>query len=91
MSEIRWTKADGSNRITFEYAEDLSESIETSVEGGVPVIHANRAGLTFLAKVFGKMATGPHTPGFHVHLGRNLDADAPEMLRIILTESPKQG
>jgi hypothetical protein len=86
MPELRWKTADRENQITFEYSDDISEKVVVRVEEGVPGLYGNVAGLTFVAKVLAKMAAGPHVPGFHVHLGQNLDPDAPEMLRIILTE-----
>ena len=86
MPQISWKNEDLSDRITFEYSEDVSERIDVNVENGVPVVYANRTGLVFLAKVFAKMASDQHSEGFHVHLGKNLDPDEGEMLRIVRTE-----
>jgi len=73
--------------ISFDYDEAVDERMSVLVENGMPVIYANRATLVFLAKAFIKMALCSYPAGFHVHLNQDLDAEKPEVLRVILDET----
>jgi hypothetical protein len=72
------------NHITFDYSPEADEELDTAVEYGVPTLYANRPALLSLAKMFIKMALGDYRDGFHVHLNKDLNADEPERLIVML-------
>ena len=72
------------NRITFEYSPEADEKLDTLIENGVPILYLNRSGMITLAKILIKMAMGPYDDGFHVHLSKNLNADLPDRLTVML-------
>lgn len=72
------------NRITFEYSPDADEKLDTLIENGVPILYLNRPGMITLAKILIKMAMGPYNDGFHVHLNKDLNADLPNRLTVML-------
>ena len=73
--------------IAFEC--DGSERLQTSTEGGVPFVFANRAGMLALAKLLVKLSMGEYKQGFHVHLRPDFSDDAAQsdVLTILLDES----
>jgi hypothetical protein len=75
------------NHITFDYSPEGDEEIDTLVENGVPILYANRPALLTLAKLFIKMAIGSYEEGFHVHLRKDLNADEPDRLIVMLHSS----
>jgi hypothetical protein len=74
------------NRITFEYSPEADEKLDTLIENGVPILYLNRPGMITLAKTLIKMALGPYGEGFHVHLHKDLNADLPDRLTVMLHE-----
>ncbi|SPF37628.1 hypothetical protein SBA4_2030002 [Candidatus Sulfopaludibacter sp. SbA4] len=75
------------NHITFEYSPEADEDLDTLVENGVPVLYANQTALLSLARLFIKMALGEYKDGFHVHLRKDLNADEPDRLIVMLHSS----
>jgi hypothetical protein len=75
------------NHITFDYAPDEDEVLEVVAENGNPILYLNRSGLLTLAKLLVKMSLGPYTNGFHIHLNGNFNADEPESLTAMLTDT----
>jgi hypothetical protein len=73
------------NRITFDYSPKADERMNTSVENGVPFIYLNRSAMITLAKTLIKVANGPYSEGFHVHLHKDFNADEPERLVVLLS------
>jgi len=76
---------DGNNRISFEYSPEADEKLASSVVNGVPFIYLNRSGMITLARILIKMANGSYSEGFHVHLRKDFNADAPESLVLLLS------
>jgi len=76
---------DGKNRITFEYSPEGDERMDASVENGIPFLYLNRSAMLTLAKTLIKVATGIYSEGFHVHLNKDLKADEPERLVVLLS------
>jgi hypothetical protein len=72
------------NRITFEYSPEADEKLDTQVENNVPILSLNRPAMITLAKTLIKMALGPYDNGFHVHLRKDLNADLPDRLIVML-------
>jgi hypothetical protein len=72
------------NRITFEYSPEADEKLDTQVENNVPILSLNRPAMITLAKTLIKMALGPYDDGFHVHLRKDLNADLPDRLIVML-------
>jgi hypothetical protein len=82
---------------TFEYDEERSdtlsyqvsleedEMLDSSVESGVPFVYLNRSAMVTLAKILIKMATGSYRDGFHVHLHKDFNSDAPESVVLLLS------
>jgi hypothetical protein len=79
------------NRITFDYSPEADEQLDSAVENGVPIVYANRSALLTLAKLFIKMAKGPYSDGFHIHLRKDLDADEGERLIVMLHQSAENA
>lgn len=77
---------DKKNRITFEYSAEADEKLDTLVENGVPILYLNRSGMITVAKTLIKMAFGPYDDGFHVHLTKDLNAELPDRLTVMLHE-----
>jgi len=77
------------NRLTYECSLDESEQLETSVGNGVPFIYLNRSAMLTMAKILIKMANGAYSNGFHLHLHKDFNPDAPDAL-VLLTSSEKQ-
>ena len=75
------------NHITFDYSPEADEELDTLVENGVPILAANRPALLSLAKAFIKMALGDYQEGFHIHLRKDLNADEPDRLIVVLHSS----
>lgn len=71
------------------YECEGAERLRTSVEGGVPLIFANRAGMLVLAKLLVKLSMGEYRQGFHIHLRSDFGDDAaqPDALTILLDEA----
>jgi hypothetical protein len=84
--EFEFEDTSSENRISFEYDSEFEEKISVLCENEIPVIYANRQALLFLAKTFIKMALGGYSIGFHIHFSQDLDADQPEVMRIILSD-----
>jgi hypothetical protein len=82
---------DTANRISFDYSPEADEKLDTLVENGVPILYLNRPGMITLAKVLIKMAMGPYDDGFHVHLSKDLNADLPNRLTVMLHQSQGSG
>ena len=76
---------DGKNRITFNYSPEGDEKMDTSVENGIPFLYLNRSAMLTLAKTLIKVATGTYSEGFHMHLNKDLNADEPERLVVLLS------
>lgn len=72
------------NRITYEYSPEADEKLDSLVENGVPIVYLNRSAMLMLAKTLIKMALGSYTVGFHVHLSKDLNADLPDRLTVML-------
>ena len=70
------------NHIAFDYDEAGREELDVSVEDGTAAVFANREGMITLAKLLLKIAYGSYTEGFHVHLRKDLNADAQEVLTL---------
>jgi hypothetical protein len=78
------------NRLTYEYSSEEDERLETSVENGVPFLYMNRTAMIALAKLLIKMAIGSYSEGFHLHLHKDFNADAPETLVLLLSASDQR-
>ena len=78
---------DSPKSISFECEGD--EQLRTTVEGGVPFVFANRAGMLALAKLLIKLSLGTYRDGFHVHLRADFSGDGaePDVLTVLLNES----
>lgn len=76
------------NQINFEYSPEADEQLDALIENGVPILYLNRSAMITLAKTLIKIALGPYDIGFHVHLTKDLDADFPDRLVVMLQESP---
>ena len=72
------------NRLTFEYSPDADERLDMNVQAGIPCLLLNRSAMITLAQTVIKFAHGAFTDGFHVHLQKDINADAPERLTIFL-------
>jgi hypothetical protein len=84
--EFEFEDESATNSISLdEYDDSLEEIIDVSIESNVAVIYANSSALLYLAKIFLKMALCKYSKGFHIHLTKNLDAEEPEILRVILS------
>ena len=77
------------NHITFDYSPEADEELDALVENSVPILYANRPALLSLAKAFIKMALGDYQEGFHIHLRKDLNADEPDRLIVVLHSSGK--
>jgi hypothetical protein len=75
------------NHITLDYSPEADEELDTRVENGVPILYANRPALLSVAKAFIKMALGEYGEGFHIHLRKDLNADEPDRLIVMLHSS----
>jgi hypothetical protein len=86
-------KVDETNSITIDYSPEGDDTIETSIENGIPFLYLNRLGMITLARILIKMATGDHQEGFHVHLRKHFSADLPECLTVLLApdDAPPYG
>jgi len=73
---------------SIAYECDGTERLRTSIEGGVPFVFANRAGMLALAKLLVKLSMGEYKQGFHIHLRSDFSGDAAEAdaLTILLDE-----
>ena len=80
---------DSKNRLSCDYSPEADERVETSVENGVPFLYLNRSAMIMLAKTLIKVANGPYSDGFHVHLHNDLNADEPE--RLVVLRSSQHG
>ena len=69
-----------------------TERLRTSIEGGVPFVFANRAGMLALAKLLVKLSMGEYKQGFHIHLRSDFSGDAaqPDVLTILLDKPVDQ-
>jgi hypothetical protein len=76
------------NGITFEYDDDSIDDLflDVSFNYGQSIIYANRKGFMVLAKIFAKIALGDYVEGFHVHLGKNFDAEGDDILTISIVK-----
>ncbi len=70
--------------ISYEYDEEIEEKFSVKIESGIPVVYGNKQAFVFLAKTFSKLSLGDYESGFHLHLNKDLDADEPEALRVVL-------
>ena len=75
--------------ISFEYDEEIEEYLSIRIEGGVPVLYANKSAFKLLAKTFAKLSLGNYKDGFHLHLNTDFDADETVAIRIVLDKKPK--
>lgn len=75
--------------ISYEYDENIEESIDISIESGVPVIYGNKQAFYFLAKTFAKLALGDYEDGFHIHLNKDFDSEEIEVIRVVIDSSSK--
>lgn len=73
---------------SLAYECDGNEYLRTSVEGGVPFLLANSAGMLALAKLLIKMGMGEYEEGFHIHLQADFSGDGgqPDVLTILLNK-----
>jgi hypothetical protein len=74
----------GPARLDFEVPAQARLACE--LDSGTPVVYINKSGSLALAKVLVQLGSSQHATGFHVHLGRDLDPEAPEAIRIVLVE-----
>jgi hypothetical protein len=77
------SKHDG---ITYGCSAAEDERLRIEMVDGVPFILANRSGLLTLAKILVKIALSKYRDGFHVHLYRDFNADAPVVLTVGLSD-----
>jgi hypothetical protein len=84
-------KKDGKDSITFDYSPEADERLFTTIDSGTPFLYLNRSGMLTLAKILIKIAEGEYSKGFHVHLSRDFNADNPEVLVVMLSESNREG
>jgi hypothetical protein len=78
------------NRLTYECSLDEDERLETSVENGVPFIYLNRSAMITMAKILIKMANGPYSNGFHLHLHKDFNEDAPDAVVLLLASEEEK-
>ncbi len=69
--------------LSYELSLEENERLETLVEEGVPAIYMNRPAMLTLAKILIKLAEGPYSEQFHIHLKKNF-GDDPDALTIML-------
>jgi hypothetical protein len=79
------------NTLTYECSMAEDEKLSTGVENGEATIYANRSALITLAKLLLKMALGPYTGGFHVHLHQDFNSELPNCLTVILTDAQNKS
>lgn len=82
---------------TFEYEEDKpgslsyqvsleeDERLDSSIQNGVPFLYLNRSAMITLARILIKMATGSNSDGFHLHLHKDFNEDAPDAIVLSLS------
>ena len=82
---------DGSPK-SIAYECEGTERLRTRIEGGVPFVFANRAGMLALAKLLVKLSMGEYKQGFHIHLRSDFSGDAaqPDVLTILLDKPVDQ-
>ena len=73
---------------TIEYETEQGQQATVAVEDGIPVLYLNQPACVFLAKLFTQLGHGRFSPGFHIHLGKGLDPEAPEAIRVVIAEAP---
>ena len=80
---------DRSPKSPIIYDSEGADRLRTSVEGGVPFVWANKAGMLALAKLLIQIGRGEHKQGFHIHLRSDFSGDAsrPDVLTILLDET----
>ena len=80
---------DRSPKSPIIYDTEGADRLRTSVEGGVPFVWANRAGMLALAKLLVQISMGEYKEGFHIHLRSDFSGDASQadVLTILLDES----
>jgi len=71
------------DRLTYSLEED--ETLATSVENGVPFVCNERSAMITVAKLLIKIANGSYSNGFHLHLHKDFNADAPEAVVLMLS------
>ncbi len=69
--------------LSYELSLEENERLETLVENGVPAIYMNRPAMLTLAKLLIKLAEGPYSEQFHVHLKKDF-GESPDALTIML-------
>jgi hypothetical protein len=79
------------NCITFEYSQKADERLDTLVENNIPILSLNRSAMITLAKMLIKMALGSYDSGFHVHFRKDLNADLPDRLIVMLYQGESSG
>lgn len=79
------------NRLTYECSFDEDEKLETSVENGVPFVYLNRSAMITMAKILIKMANGPYSNGFHLHLHKDFNEDAGDAVVLRLSSEEQKG
>jgi hypothetical protein len=69
--------------LSYELSWNENERLMSSVEDGIPTLYMNRPAMLTLAKILIKMAQGPYTEQFHVHIRKDF-GDGPEALNVML-------
>jgi hypothetical protein len=84
--EFEFEDESSKNGMTFEYNDDSINDLflDVSFDSGQSIIYANREGFMVLAKIFTKIALGNYVEGFHIHLGKNFDAERDDILTIVV-------
>jgi hypothetical protein len=69
--------------LSYELSLEENEKLETLIEDGIPALYMNRPAMLTLAKLLIKLAEGPYSEQFHVHLKKNF-GEGPDELTIML-------
>jgi hypothetical protein len=69
--------------LSYQLSMEENERLETLVEDGVPTLYMNRPAMLTLAKLLIKLAEGPYSEQFHVHLKKNF-GEGPDALTVML-------
>jgi hypothetical protein len=88
--EFEFDDASSSNRISFDFDDEIDEEMTIAIENNMPVLYANKQAYLVLAKTFIKLALGDYSNEFHFQLRQNFDADEPEVIRCHIVNSPAE-
>lgn len=69
--------------LSYDISLEENERLETLAENGAPILYMNRPAMLTLAKILIKLAEGPYSEKFHVHLKKDF-GEGPDALTVML-------